>query len=113
MNAVEKDKGAMAAAQVDDGHDPLDARAGEADKDPSESAEVVAESDGTAPDASSAAVAGGGNEGGASADWAHAAEGPRQTELPFAVVDGEPHTKLQEDLYLSLINITEPTRPSP
>jgi segregation and condensation protein A len=100
VNAVEKDKGAMAAAQVDDGHDPRDAGAEQADKDPSEAAAVAATSDSTAPDASPAAAAGGGNEGGASADEVHAAEGPRQPELPFAVVDGEPLTKLPEDLYI-------------
>jgi segregation and condensation protein A len=97
---VGKDKGAMTPAQADDGQDPVGAGTGHADEGPPEAGEAAAEAGGTAPDASS--VAGSSNEGrqGPSADEVHAAEAPRQPELPFAVVDGEPLTKLPEDLYI-------------
>jgi segregation and condensation protein A len=100
VNAVEKDKGAMAAAQAGEGQDPLDPGTGPADNQRSDAEEAAAESGGATPGALSGASSGEGGECAASADEGPPVGAPRQPELPFAVVDGEPLTKLPEDLYI-------------
>ena len=96
MNAVEKDKSPATDAQGDDERDPIEGVAVE----PPDGEEAGAESTDGAPDATEVAAVDADSGKSPPAEEGHLGEGPRQPELPFAVVDGEPLTKLPEDLYI-------------